>query len=108
MKENDFKNLLAKAKLLENNSELELEVFESILDLCASKNYKLEDFVTLVEECSLCDQQKFIHLVAMQDEIILDAVFEYHKTFANTDFCKDEFKSKFELQMLENTFEISL
>ncbi|WP_177764786.1 hypothetical protein [Flavobacterium sp. I3-2] len=108
MKEKNIKNLLLKAALLENKSDLELEVFELILDLCNEKNYKIENFIGNVEECTLCEQQKFMHLVALQDDSILDIVFEYHKTFSTADFCKEDFKSKYELQLLENTFEISL
>lgn len=108
MKEKDIKNLLLRAALLENKSDLELEAFELILELCNDKNYKIEDFIGNVEECTLCEQQKFIHLVALQDDTILDVVFEFHKTFSTTDFCKEDLKSKFELQLLENTFEISL
>lgn len=108
MKEKDIKNLLLKAALLENKSDLELEVFELILELCNDRNYKIEDFIGELDECTLCEQQKFIHLVALQDDSILDVVFEYHKTFSPTDFCKESLKSKFELQLLENTYEISL
>lgn len=108
MKEKDIKNLLLKAALLENKSDLELEVFELILDLCNDRNYKIENILGNIEECTLCEQQKFIHLVALQDDSILDVVYEYHKTFSTTDFCKEDLKSKFELQLLENTFEISL
>lgn len=108
MKEKDIKNLLLKAALLENKSDLELEVFELILDLCNEKNYKIENYIENVEECTLCEQQKFMHLVALENDTILDVIFEYHKTFSKTDFCKEDLKSKYELQLLENTFEVSL
>lgn len=108
MREKDIRNLLAKASLLGDNSELEFEIFDSIFNLCLFRNYKIENYLTISEDCSICEQQKFIHLVALEDEQILDLVYEFHKTYSNTDFCKEEFKSKFELQLIGNSFEIHI
>lgn len=108
MKENDIKNLLLKASKVEKNSDLEFEVFQLIFELCNEKNYKIENYIPNVEECTLCEQQKFIHLVALENDIVLDLVYEFHKTFSETEFCKDDLKNKFQLVLLENTFEISI
>ena len=108
MKENQLKELLKNAVLVEKNSDLELEAFELIFELCLDKGYKLENILGNIEECSICEQQKFMHLVALQDDEILELVFSFHKTFAPTEFCLEDFKSKFELQLLENTFEITI
>lgn len=91
------------------NSEQEFEAFEIIFNHCIEKGYKLENFIENIEDCSICEQQKFIHLVALQDDEILDMVYEFHKNYGSSiDFCKEELKNKFELQLLENTFEVAI
>jgi len=108
MKEKRLNDLLLNATKVENNADFELESFELIFEICLEKGYQIENFFDLYEECSLCDQQKFIHLVALQNDEILDMVFNFHRTFAPIDFCKEDLKSKFKLQMLENTYEVSI
>nr|WP_297309630.1 hypothetical protein [uncultured Flavobacterium sp.] len=108
MKKNQIKELLLSTSLSGKNSDLEFVIFESIYDLCLEKNHKIENYFEITEDCSLCEQQKFVHLVAMNDDEILDLVFEFHKTFSETEFCKEDLVSKLEFQLLENTFEISL
>jgi len=108
MKGKEIKIILTNASLVEKNSDLEYKAFMLIFEFCEEKGYKIENFLGDIEDCSLCEQQKFIHLVALQDDEILDIVFEFHQTFAANDFCKEDFKNKFELQLLENTFEISI
>lgn len=108
MKKEEIKELIVSVSLTKGNTDLEFVIFELIFDLCIEKNYKIENFILNDEECSLCEEQKFVHLVAMQDDEILDLIYEFHKAFSEVDFCKEVFKSKFELQMFENSFEISL
>lgn len=101
-------SLLQNAKANNVNTDQEFEAFELIYNLCIEKGYKIEDFLEISDEISICEQQKFIHLVALKDDSILDLVYNFHQTFASSDFCKEDLKNKFELQLLENTFEVSL